>query len=156
MQATMSGSQRRAGFLSRERRLTILGVLIVACMVSTTAHYTHNYLEVAHYPKSWWIGDSTVRLGIVIAWPALTTLGVLGFWLYARQRYVAAYPFLALYSVLGIVTLGHFTPGSPHIPSFWYSTIFTDALLGFAILAFAHWSAVMAGRPADGSGAPLV
>ena len=150
MQATSVRSQRESGSLSHERRLTILGVLIVACMVSTTAHYTHNYLEIAHYPKSSLFSDSTVRLGIVIAWPLLTTAGVLGFWLYARRRYVAAYPLLALYSVLGIVTLGHFTSGSPHIPPFWYSTIFTDGVLGFAILGFAHWSAVMAGRPDEG------
>ena len=143
MRATLSRTTRTAGTFSHERKLAILGVLIVACMVSTTAHYTHNYLEIEHYPQSDLFSNSTTKLGIVIAWPLLTASGILGFWLYARQRYVAAYPLLAAYALLGIVTLGHFTGGSPHIPPFWYATIFSDALLGFAILAFAHWSAVM-------------
>lgn len=128
--------------ISHTRKLAVLGVLIVACMVSTTAHYTHNYLEIAHYPQSDLFSNVTVKLGIIISWPTLTAAGVAGFWLYALGRYAAAYPLLALYSLLGIVTLGHFTEGSPHIPPFWYATIFTDAILGVVILAFAHWSAV--------------
>ena len=146
MQATLSQTTQTPGTLSHQRKLAILGVLIVACMVSTTAHYTHNYLEIEHYPQSDLFSNSTVKLGIVIVWPLLTASGILGFWLYASQSYVRAYPLLAAYALLGIVTLGHFTGGSPHIPPFWYATIFSDALLGFAILAFAHWSAVMAPR----------
>ncbi len=110
--------------------------------MTPSAHYTHNYVEIAHYPPSDLVGSSTIRLAIVIVWPGLTAVGVLAYWLYARGRYVAAYPLLALYSLLGFVTLGHFAFGSPHIPPFWYATIFTDGLLGFAILTFAHWSAV--------------
>ena len=128
--------------LSHERALVAMGALLVACMVSTTAHFTHNYLEIQHYPESALFSNATVKLAIVIAWPVLTALGIAGYWLYARRRYIAAYPFLALYSLLGITTLGHFTEGSPHIPPFWYATILTDGVLGFAILAFAHWSAV--------------
>lgn len=141
MQA-VSRTRQRPNALNHERRLAVLGVIFVACMVSTAAHYAHNYLEIEHYPKSDLFSNSTVKLAIVVALPVLTAIGVFGYWLYARRRYVAAYPFLALYSLLGIATLGHFTEGSPHIPPFWYATIFTDALLGFAILAFAHWSAV--------------
>lgn len=144
MQVTVSQAGQAPGFLSHERRVAALGALIAACMISTAAHYTHNYLEIEHYPKSDLFSNSTIKLAIVIAWPVLTAIGVFAYWLYARRRYVAAYPFLAMYSLLGIATLGHFTEGSPHIPPFWYATIFTDALLGFAILAFAHWSAVTA------------
>jgi hypothetical protein len=144
MHATASRTRRPPAGLSHERRLALLGVLIAACMVSTTAHFTHNYLEIEHYPQSNLFSTSTVKFAIVTAWPALTASGVLGYWLFARRRYAAAYPLLAIYSLLGISTLGHFASGSPHIPAFWYATIFTDGLLGFAILAFAHWSAVMA------------
>ena len=142
MQATVPKTAQIPSPLSHERRLAVLGVIFVACMVSTTAHYTHNYLEIEHYPQSDLFSNATIKLAIVIALPVLTAIGVFGYWLYTRRRYVAAYPFLALYSLLGIVTPGHFTEGSPHIPPFFYATIFTDALLGLAILAFAHWSAV--------------
>jgi hypothetical protein len=144
MHVTVSQTVQAPGFRSHERRLAALGVLIVACIVSTGVHYTHNYLQIEHYPQSDLFSNSTVKLAILIAWPLLTAIGVFAYVLYARRRYVAAYPFLAMYSLLGIVTPGHFTGGSPHIPPFWYATIFTDALLGLAILAFAHWSAVTA------------
>jgi hypothetical protein len=117
-------------------------------MVSTAAHYTHNFVEIEHYPQSDLFPNFAVRIAIVIAWPLLTAIGVFAYWLYAHRRYVAAYPLLAAYSLLGLATLGHFAFGSPHIPPFWYATIFTDALLGFAILAFAHWSAVISSHPA--------
>jgi hypothetical protein len=146
MQATAPRAAQTSVPFSHERRLAVLGVLIVACMVSTIAHYTHNYVEIEHYPQSALFSNSTIKAAIVIALPVLTAVGVFGYWLYARRRYVAAYAPLALYSLLGIATLGHFTEGSPHIPAFWYATIFTDGLLGFAILAFAHWSAVTSGE----------
>lgn len=113
-----------AGWFTHGRRRAILAALIVACIVSTGAHFTYNYVEIAHYPQSSFISDSAVKLAIVVAWPALTAAGLIGYWLYARLRYAAAYPLLALYSLLGIATLGHFAFGSPHIPPFWYATIF--------------------------------
>lgn len=128
----------------------ILGVLIVLCIASTGAHFTHNYLQIEHYPRAGWVSNDTIKTAILVAWPALTACGVFGFWLYARRRYVVAYPLLAAYSLLGMVTPGHFTAGNPHIPPFWYATIFSDAALGIAILAFAHWSAVNARDIAPG------
>jgi hypothetical protein len=124
-------------------RVLVLGVLLVACIASTAAHYTHNYVEIEHYPGPSWISNDAVRVAIVVSWPVLTTAGLFGYVLYERGRYVAAYPLLAAYSLLGSVTLLHFTSGNPHIPPFWYATIFTDGALGLAILAFAHWSAWM-------------
>ena len=143
MTAALSHPRRT---LTHRTRTTILGVLLVACIVSTGLHFAHNYMEIEHYPPSALVSNSTIKLAILISWPLLTAAGLVGFRLYAQRRYVAAYPLLAAYSLLGIVTLGHFTEGSPHIPPFWYATIFTDAILGFAILAFAHWSAVVSPR----------
>ena len=148
MQAAVSRTKRIPDSVGHGQRLAVLGVLIVACIVSTAAHYTHNYLEIEHYPQSDLFSNSTIKLAIVIAWPVLTAIGVFACWLYGRRRYVAAYPLLALYSLLGLATLGHFAFGSPHIPPFWYATIFTDALLGFAILTSAHWSAVTSSHDA--------
>lgn len=155
METTSSRPRRAPDLDSHGRRAAILAALIAACIVSTAAHFTHNYVEIAHYPQSSLISNAAVRLAIIIAWPWLTAAGLLGYRLYSRRRYVAAYPLLALYSLLGISTLGHFAFGSPHIPPFWYATIFTDGLLGFAIFAFAHWSAVTAPRAAVRRGATV-
>lgn len=134
----------RSSWLSEHNhRVALLAVLLIACIASTAAHYTHNYIEIEHYPGPSWISNDAVRVAIVVSWPLLTAAGLWGYRLYDRGRYVAAYPFLAAYSLLGSVTLLHFTSGNPHIPPYWYATIFTDGVLGLAILAFAHWSAWM-------------
>jgi hypothetical protein len=148
VQAALSRTEQTPGSVSHGQRVAVLGALVVACMISTAAHYTHNYRHIEHYPQSDLISNSMIKLAIVIAWPVLTAVGVIAFWLYAQRRYIAAYPLLVLYSLLGIVTLGHFAFGSPHIPPFWYATIFTDAVLGIAILAFVYWSALSSAHAA--------
>lgn len=137
-------SEQGSPWLSDHRhRVLVLAGLLIACIASTAAHYTHNYLEIEHYPGPSWISHDAVRVAIVVSWPILTAAGLMGYRLYERGHYVGAYPLLAAYSLLGIATLGHFTSGNPHIPPFWYATIFTDGAFGLAILAFAHWSAWM-------------
>lgn len=121
---------------------TLLLALIVAFTIASTAlHYAHNYLQIEHYPPADFATNHTVQIAILISWPALTAVGLLGLWLYNRGFLPPAYTCLIAYSTLGLVTLGHFTEGSPHIPAFWYATIFTDAIGGLAILAFVAWSA---------------
>jgi hypothetical protein len=139
MQAT-ADTARTSDALSHEQRLGILGALIVACMLSTGLHYTHNYLQIEHYPQTDLISNTLIRIAIVLAWPLLTAAAIYAYWLYSHRRYAAAHPLLVLYSLLGLATFGHFLFGSPHIPPFWYATIFTDGLLGFCILVFVHWS----------------
>ena len=123
-------------------RFTVLKLILLATLVSTGLHYPHNYVEIHHYPESNLANADTTRMGILIVWPTLTAVGALGLWLYARRVYGLAYACIAAYSFLGIVTLGHFVDGSPDIPAFWYATIFTDAIAGFAALAFVVWSAI--------------
>ncbi len=128
-----------------ERRFAVLALILGASIVSTALHFTHNFIEVAHYPHSSLlpVSNDTTRLIIAVSWPTLTSMGVLALWFYRRGKHRAAYVLLVVYSFTGISTLGHFLDGSPHIAPFWYGTIFTDALAGFAVLAFVYWSAVV-------------
>ena len=87
----------------------------------------------------------------IASWPLLTAIGLLGYRLYSRRRYPAAHACLTLYSLTGIATLGHFLDGSPNIPAFWYATIFTDGLAGFAVLAFTAWSVLATSPGARGA-----
>jgi hypothetical protein len=123
-------------------RLTVLKLILLVALISTGLHYPHNYVQVHHYPQSELANADTTRLGILIVWPTLTAVGALGLWLYARRVYGLAYVCIAAYSFLGIVSLCHFVDGSPDIPAFWYATIFTDAVVGFAALAFVAWSVI--------------
>ncbi len=124
----------------REHRLTLLRGLIACSILSTGIHFTHNFLYVDEYPQSSWFPNSIVQVAVIITWPALTFSGLRGYRLYREGRYETANLLVGLYAGLGIFTLGHFTAGNPQIPPFFYATIFTDGLAGFALVAFALWS----------------
>jgi hypothetical protein len=128
------------------RSLTVLKTILAAGILSTAIHYTHNFVAVNRYPgpKDLY---TTTRVAIVVAWPLLTWIGLTGYRRYREGRYREAHVCLAVYSITGIVTLGHFIYGNPRIPAFFYATLFTDALTGFAMLAFVLWSASTAARP---------
>jgi hypothetical protein len=123
-----------------DRRLTVLRAILAASIVSTAVHYTHNFIAVAQYPQSDAVSDGATRVGIVVLWPLLTAIGLLGYRLYTRGRFHPAHICLAVYSTTGISTLGHFLVGNPRIPAFFYTTLFSDGLLGLAVLGFTLWS----------------
>lgn len=117
--------------------LTLLRAIIAAAIVSTAIHYTHNFFAVHSYPGPHGALDTITRVLIVISWPVLTAIGLIGYRRYREGRSEQAQLALAIYAVTGIVTLGHFLFGSPHIPALFYATLFTDTLTGLAVLYFA-------------------
>jgi hypothetical protein len=131
-------------------RTTTLKALLAFSITSTALHYTHNFVKVDDYPGGF-PGDTAVQVAIIVFWPLLTAIGLLGYRLYAQRRYYPAHVALAIYSITGISTLGHFLGGSPKIPAFFYATIFTDGLAGFAVLAFVIASARAPARAATAS-----
>jgi len=143
-EATVQAEEQR-------RRLTLLKTILAAGMLSTAIHYTHNFVAVNRYPGPKDLYTVT-RVAIVVAWPLLTWIGLMGYRRYREGRYREAQVCLAVYSITGIVTLGHFIYGNPKIPAFFYATLFTDALTGFAILAFAVWAVSASGLTAEGVG----
>lgn len=136
-------STRTSRDLPDRRRVRVLAAIIAFTVVSTGLHYAHNYLQIEHYPPADFATNHTIQIAILISWPLLTAIGMFGLWLYSRGSVPPAYTCLIAYSVLGLVTLGHFTEGSPHIGAFWYATIFTDAIGGVALLAFVAWDALI-------------
>ena len=128
-------------------RAHVARAILVFGTVSTALHYTHNFVRVEDYPGG---GATAVRVGIVVLWPLLTAVGWHGYGLYRQGRHHAAHVCLALWSFLGISTLGHFLYGTPDIPPLFYATIFTDGLSGLAMLGFVVASArsVRSPRPA--------
>lgn len=135
-----------------QRRLTVLKWILAASILSTAIHYTHNFVAVKHYPGPGGSFYTVVRIAIVVAWPLLTYIGLLGYRRYREGRYREAHVALAVYSLTGLATMGHFLYGNPKIPAFFYATLFTDALAGLAVLAFVAWSASVTAPPAARAG----
>jgi hypothetical protein len=123
------------------QRLTVLKAILAASILSTAIHYTHNFIAVSSYPGPGGSFYTVVRVAIVIAWPLLTAIGLTGYKRYRERRYQEARVCLVVYSLTGLATMGHFAYGNPHIPAFFYATLFTDLLCGLAVLAFVVWSA---------------
>jgi hypothetical protein len=128
----------------QRQALTVLKAILAASMLSTAIHYTHNFIAVNRYPGPGGSFYTVVRVAIVLGWPLLTAIGLLGYRRYREARYQEARVCLAVYSLTGLATMGHFVYGNPHIPAFFYATLFTDALAGLAVLAFVLWSANVA------------
>lgn len=126
---------------NERQALTLLEAILAAGILSTAIHYTHNFIAVNRYPGPGGSFYTVVRVAIVIAWPLLTAIGLLGYRRYRERRYSEARVCLVVYSLTGLVTMGHFAYGNPHIPTFFYATLFTDTLTGLAVLAFVLWSA---------------
>jgi hypothetical protein len=136
-----------------ERKLRLLKVILAAGMLSTAIHYTHNFIAVNRYPGPGGSFYTVVRVAIVVGWPLLTAIGLTGYRRFREGRYREARVCLAVYSLTGLATMGHFIYGNPKIPAFFYATLFTDALTGLAVLAFALWSVDVGGPRAQSASA---
>jgi hypothetical protein len=120
--------------------LTLLKAILAASMLSTAIHYTDNFVQVSRYPGPGGSFYTVVRVAIVVGWPLLTAIGLIGYRRYREHRYQEARVCLCVYSLTGLAILGHFAYGNPKIPAFFYATLFTDTLAGLAVLAFVLWS----------------
>jgi hypothetical protein len=117
--------------------LGVLRLVIAASVVSTAVHYADNYVAIGAFPQPDWID----RPSVIVTWVALTAVGLLGYVLYRRGSHPAAELCLAVYSVTGISTLGHYlSPGAGDIELWRNVSIVSDGLVGLSVLAFAVWS----------------
>jgi hypothetical protein len=123
-----------------DKGLVPLRVILGFSLLSTTIHYTHNALRYADYPQLQGISPNVGGIVVAVTWVLLTTFGWLGYRAYTHHRHQRALAFLLVYSLAGMVTLGHFLTGVPQIPAFWFATIFTDAAAGLALWVFLTWA----------------
>lgn len=141
------GADYRVEAESRHRRgLTALRWIIAFTVLSTVLHYSHNAIAIQRYPQPVDLDVWTSRAIVIVGWFVFSAAGVLGYRAYRARRYWAAQGWLAVYALIGIITMGHFLVGVPDVPGFWFATLFTDLFGGLAIWAFVIWSAVMLGE----------
>ncbi|MFD8494049.1 hypothetical protein [Amycolatopsis sp. NPDC059657] len=121
--------------------LPALRVILGFSFLSTALHYGHNTIALDQYPAVDGLRGVLGQVLVVFAWLLFTTFGVLGYRRYARKADWTALAFLAVYSLAGLSTMGHFLVGPVSLPAFWFATIFTDSLAGVGIWVFVVWAA---------------
>ena len=122
-----------------DRATRWLRILMAVSIVVSIVHYADNYLRFDRYaltPN----GLVTEPLVIPTAWLVFTVIGVLGYVMYTRRRWWQAVACLAVYSLSGLVSVGHYTEGPPSAFNAVQNVlIVTDLLAGLGIVAFALW-----------------
>lgn len=118
---------------------TILVVVALAVLVSVV-HYVDNVVNYADYPvtpddAAFPAPNDTV---IAVAWFVFTAIGAWGVVSLLRRRVLPAVVGLAVYSISGLIGIGHYTvPGAGDMPWWRHAHVVTDIVLGLTILVLA-------------------
>ena len=130
-------------------------LVVAATIVLTAFHFTDNIVNVDTYPRQEWLSGTTIQVAALIFWPVFAGIGVAGYLLYRRGRFPLANWLLVAFSYLGLVSIGHFTAGSPdELTSRGLISVVIDGVMGFAVLGVALWSMLARRGAAAPSAAP--
>lgn len=122
------------------KRQFLLKLILIASIISTAIHFTDNYRFIHLYPQLAWITAPSIYQ----FWIVLTVVGIAGYWLYKFRKFWQAYLCLMIYSLTGLASLGHYLYGSLSQFSLkMHLFIWTDALVGLAMLGFLLWSSLI-------------
>ena len=117
--------------------LRTLNIVFFTAVAVSVVHYTDNYVAFERYPTGG-PGPQVTADSIWIAWVVLTAFGVAGYVLYRHGRAHAGAALLAVYSVSGLIGLGHYSaPGMSELAWWRHLHIWADIACGAAVLAFA-------------------
>lgn len=125
-----------------DRPTTVLRVILLATVVSSLVHYTDNYVRFDEYPTSGFVTKPLIWQ----SWLLFTAVGLMGYVLYRRQRWLPAAACLAFYSVSGLISPLHYTEGPwSTFDLVQHTFIISDFVCGLAVLGFAAWLVVKVG-----------
>jgi hypothetical protein len=114
----------------------ILPWLLILYCAASLVHFVHNAEYLADYPN---LPDSLSRSRVYLAWLSILAIGVLGYVLYRRGRYLAGLVVLAVYAGFGFDGLLHYTlaPFAAHTLAMnftiWFEVV-AAALLFMAVI----------------------
>jgi hypothetical protein len=115
--------------------------VVAATIVLTAFHFTDNIVNVDTYPRQDWISGSFIQIAGLVFWPTFAAIGMAGYLNYRRGRFSLANWLLVAFSYLGLVSLAHFTAGSPdELTTRGLISVLLDGFWGAAVLAVALWS----------------
>ncbi len=118
-----------------------VGIVVAATIVLTAFHFTDNIVNVDTYPRQDWLEGSAIQIAALVFWPAMALVGIWGYRAYRDGKFPLANWLLVAFSYLGLVSLGHFTAGSPdELTTRGLVSVLIDAAAGFTVLGVAVWS----------------
>ena len=111
-------------------------------MAVSIVHYVDNYANYADYPLDSSGPIPTPSRALVgFSWFLFTAFGAAGLALYAKRHIAPAGACLAVYSISGLVGIGHYTvPGATDMVWWRQAHVVADIACGIAIFAFAIWA----------------
>ena len=120
--------------------LRLLNIVFFTAVASSIVHYSDNYLAFERFPNDG-VGPSITDDAIWIAWVVFTAFGVAGYVLYRRGQIREGAALLAVYSISGLIGIGHYSASGMSELAWWrHVHIWVDIACGVAVLAFAVWS----------------
>lgn len=123
--------------------LTVLRVLLVVAIAESFVHYLDNTLRYSDYtgPNPPAATSWIAQWMIPVSWVLFTVAAVVGYGRFRDGRWSEAADYLAIYSVSGLISIGHYVGISINDLSVFQNTfVFLDIAAGTAILAFAYWT----------------
>ncbi len=116
----------------RPLNFVLMGVLAINVVV-TSIHYSDNAIHLASYPGPTWFSP----FGVMAIWVAMTLLSPIGYWLYVRRQFIAAYLCLGVYALTGLTSPGHYLyEGAQSMTVKMTVLIWSDAIAGLLIVGF--------------------
>ena len=126
-----------------------VGIAVGAMIVLTLFHFTDNFVNVDEYPRSDWQSETFIQVGVLVTWPLFAAFGVLGYRYYRRGNFPLAHAFLFASSFLGLISLGHFSAGSPDdLTTRGLVSVLIDGVAGAMVMGVTLWSIVARRREA--------
>jgi hypothetical protein len=121
-------------------RKVLLGIVVLN-LISTWLHYIHNAIFLADYPGPAWFTPQMIIVTVAV----MSTIGLLGYWLYSRNVLTWAYFCLGLYSITSISSPGHYLfPMAVPMSDVMHILIWLDACSGSSLIGFLGWSGLVA------------
>lgn len=119
------------------KRLIALALLY---MTASLIHFIHNAEFLADYPN---LPQTWTRMSVYLAWLGMTALGAVGLLLVIRGLRMAGLLLIAVYSILGMDSLGHYVaaPMAAHTAAMNF-TILLEVGTAAVVLIEVLWQAV--------------
>jgi len=127
------------------RPLSVLRVLLITAIAESFVHYLDNTLNYQDYlGQNPPVVTSWIAVWMIpVSWVLFTAAGVVGYRYFRGMQWSQAAPWLAVYSVSGLISTGHYVGISINdLSVFQNSFVFADIALGAALLSFALWTAL--------------